>query len=264
MTRHYYYYCCYAFLFLFLTACQPDEANPDVNIDISDELQVELWEILDANQRMLEFRVTTLEDLDCENYSISFTLNQTATRSMISINNILPPHECIPGIAPASNQISLGHFPEGDYPIELNLKNNEIINIGRLKVKPRFYELEMESDHGIYLPWKILKTVPNDILWGYLSIEESTDQNAILEEFNTRIAPWTEDIGLSQGEYGYFKIENGAASSINDQQTTITENIFLFKQTGTRNELKTVLDDLRSEFPNQLSIKVFLSDGSFL
>lgn len=263
MTRPYYYY---FLLFFCLTACQPDDTTPDINIDISDELRIELWEILDANQRMLELRVSTLEELDCENYSISFNLNQTASRSAVSINNILPPHECIPGTAPASNQIELGHFLEGDYAIELNLKNNDITNIGRLKIKPRFYELDMESDYGIYLPWKILKTVPEDLVWGYLTIEESADENTILDEFNTRITPWTETVGLSSGNYGYFNVENGTANEIKDQDQneTITNNLFLLKEVGVRTELKAALDDLRSEFGNQATIKVFSSDGSFL
>ncbi len=262
MTRPYYY--CYLLLFFCLTACQPEETTPDVNIDISDELRIELWEVLDANQRMLELRVSTLEALDCENYSISFNLNQIGNRSMVSINNILPPHDCIAGTAPASNEIELGHFSEGDHAIELNLKNNEIINIGRLKIKPRFYELDMETDHGIYLPWKILKTVPEDLVWGYLTIEEAADENTILDEFNTRIAPWTESVGLSQGYYGYFNIENGTASEIKDQEETITSNIFLLKEVGSRIDLKAALNNLRSEFGTQVSIKVFSSDGSFL
>jgi len=261
MTRPYY---CYLLLFFFLTACQPDDTTPDVNIDISDELRIELWEVLDASQRMLELRVSTLEELDCENYSISFNLNQTASRSMVSINNILPPHECISGTAPASNQIELGHFPEGDHAIELNLKNNEIINIGRLRIKPRSYELDMESDYGIYLPWKILKTVPEDLLWGYLTIEEAADQNTILDEFHARIASWTESVGLSQGNYGYFNIENGTASEIKDQNETITNNIFLLKEMGSRTDLKAALNNLRSELGDQASIRVFSSDGSFL
>jgi len=260
MTRH----CYYVFLLLFLTACQPENTDPDVNIDISDELQIELWEVLDASQRMLELHVMTLEDLDCENYSISFSMNQLGNSTVISINNILPPHECDPGVAPASNQIEMGYFPEGEYPIQLNLKNNEIINLGQLNVRPRFYELTMESDYGIYLPWDILKTVPDDLIWGSINMEDAADENLILEEFDNKLGPWTEDIGLSQGEYGYFKIENGTASSIKDQRETITENIFLLKQTGTQEELKTALDDLRSKFPNQISIKAFLSDGSFL
>lgn len=261
MTRQYYFY---LLLLLCITACKPEDSTPDVNIDISDELRIELWEVLDASERMLELRVTTLEDLDCENYSISYTLNQPGNSSIISINNILPPHECIPGIAPASNEINLDHIPEGDHYIELNLKNNEITNVGRLKVKPRFYELEMESDYGIHLPWKILKTVPEELIWGYLTIDDSADQNAIFDEFNSRIAPWTETIGLSQGEYGYFKIESGSAAVVKDQEETITENIFLFKQVGERTELKAILDDMRAEFSNQVSFRIFLSDGSFL
>jgi len=202
--------------------------------------------------------------LDCENYSISFSLNQVRNSPVISINNILPPHECVVGSAPASNQIEMGYFPEGEYPIQLNLKNSEIINLGQLKVKPRFYELVMESDYAIHLPWTLLKTVPDNIVWGYLTMEETADKDAILEEFQNSIAPWTEEIGLSQGQYGYFEIESGTASSIYDQQDTITENIFLLKQTGSQAELKTALDDLRRQFPNQVLIRAFLSDGGFL
>jgi len=168
------------------------------------------------------------------------------------------------GSAPASNQIEMGYFPEGEYPIQLNLKNSEIINLGQLKVKPRFYELVMESDYAIHLPWTLLKTVPDNIVWGYLTMEETADKDAILEEFQNSIAPWTEEIGLSQGQYGYFEIESGTASSIYDQQDTITENIFLLKQTGSQAELKTALDDLRRQFPNQVLIRAFLSDGGFL
>ncbi len=262
MTRHF-YYCC-VFLILFFAACQSENTEPDVNIDILDELKVELWEVLGASQRMLEFRVSTLENLDCENYSISFSLNRSENSAIISINNILPPHECAPGIAPASNQIEMGHFPEGEYSIQLNLKNNEIINVGQLNIRPRFYELVMESAHGIFLPWKLLKTVPEDLVWGYLTVEEEEDENDILEAFDNTIAPWTEEVGLSQGEYGYFKIEGGTAVSIHNQREAITENIFLLKQTGTQGELKTALDNLRNEFPDQVSIKAFLSNGSSL
>lgn len=265
MTRHYYYYL-YLLLLLCITACQPEDTNPDINIDISDELQVELWEVLDESQRMLELRVTTLETLDCENYSISYALTQPGNSTSVSINNILSPHECISGNAPAFDQISLGNFQEGEHPIQINLRNNEITNIGQLIVRPRYYQLEMETHHGIFLPWNILKTVPEDLVWGYLTIDDAntTEQNLIFEEFNIRIAPLTEVIGLSQGEYGYFKIESGNPIAIKDQQETITKNIFLFQQNSTRAELKEALDSMRIEFGNQVSIKTFLSDGSSL
>lgn len=263
MTRHYYYL---ILLIFCVISCSPEDTTPGINIDISDELQVELWEILDESQRMLELRVTTIETLDCENYSISYNLSQPGISTTVSINNILPPHECIPGTAPASNQINLGHFQDGEYPIQVNLKNNEITNLGRLIVKPRYYQLEMETNHGIFIPWNILKTVPENLVWGYLTIEDanSEDQNVILETFNNRIAPWTEVISLSQGEYGYFKIENGIPSAITDQRETITENLFLLEQTGTQTELKDALNDMRIEFGNQVSVNVFLSDGSSL
>lgn len=265
MTRHYYYYL-YLLLFLCITSCQPEDTNPDINIDISDELQIELWEVLDGSERMLELRVTTIETLDCKNYSISYDLNQPGNSTTISINNILPPHECIPGIAPASNQINLGYLEEGEYPIQLNLTNNEITNLGRLIVRPRYYQLVMETEHGIFLPWDVLKTVPENLVWGYLTIDDAntSEQNVIFEAFNNSMAPWTEVIGLSQGEYGYFKIENGNPTTIKDQEETITENIFLFEQTSTRLELKDALENMRSELGNQVSIKAFLSDGSTL
>lgn len=265
MTRYCYYYL-FLLLFLGISACQTADIDPDINIDISDELQVELWEVLDESQRMLELRVTTLETLDCENYSISFALTQSGNSSTVSINNIVPPHECIPGIAPASNQINLGYFQEGEHPIHLNLRNNEITNHGKLIIKPRFYQLEMESDHGIFIPWDILKKVPEDLVWGYLTIEDAdaAEQITILEEFHTRIAPWTETIGLSQGAYGYFTIENGIPTVIKDRQDTVTENLFLFEQMGNRVELIEAINNMRNEFGSQVSINAFLSDGSVL
>jgi len=188
MTRPYFYFL--LFLGLFITSCQPDEVSPEININISDELQIELWEVLDPNQRELELRVSTLELLGCENYSISFSSYQTTNNSIISINNIVSPNECVTGQAPASSQVDLGQFSEGDHSIELNLKDSEITNLGLLKVRQNFYELEMESDHGIFLPWKVLNSVPEDLLWGYLIFEENADQVAIIEAFNTRMAPW--------------------------------------------------------------------------
>ena len=263
MIRHY-YYAFFFFLTVFLTACQSEDTNPDIIIDISDELQIELWEVLDNSQRMLQVRVSTLEELDCENYSISFSLNQAGNNTVLSIDNILAPDECTPGLAPASNQIEIGHFSEGEYPIQLNLKNNEIVNFGQLIVDPNSYRIAMESDYGIYLPWRLLKTVPDELVWGYLTVDDAADETFIVEEFNSRLVPWTEATELTEGEYGYFNIENGTVASINDQQEIITDNIFLLKQTGTQAELQTTLDNLRSEFPGQVSISAFLSDGSSL
>ena len=202
MTRPYFYYCLFLILALSLTTCQPDEVSQEININISDELKVELWEVLSPSQRELELRVSTLEDLDCENYSLSFSFYQSINNSIISINNIVSPPECIPGVAPAFNQVDIGHFLEGDHSIELNLKDSEITNLGLLKVRQNFYELEMESDHGFYLPWKVLNRVPDDLIWGYLTMEETADQNAILEEFNTRMAPLVDNTILFDGEYG--------------------------------------------------------------
>jgi hypothetical protein len=260
MTRPYFYFL--LFLGLFITSCQPDEVSPEININISDELQIELWEVLDPNQRELELRVSTLELLGCENYSISFSSYQTTNNSIISINNIVSPNECVTGQAPASSQVDLGQFSEGDHSIELNLKDSEITNLGLLKVRQNFYELEMESDHGIFLPWKVLNSVPEDLLWGYLIFEENADQVAIIEAFNTRMAPWIDNIILFNGEYGHFNVENRRVIEIKDRQKTISENLFVFKQTGPSIEIKAVLDDLRSDFSEQFSFRVLFSDGS--
>jgi len=262
MTRPYFYFSVFLFFSLFITACQPDETSPEIRINISDELKVELWEVLSPTQRMLELRVSTLEELDCENYSLSFSLNQTINNSIVSINNIDPPSECIIGQAPASSQIDIGRFQEGDHSIELNLKDSEITNLGLLKVRQNFYELEMESDHGFYLPWKVLNKIPEDLIWGYLTIEGSADQTAILEEFNTKIAPLVDNIILFDGEYGYFEVEDRRAIAIKDQDNTISQNIFLFKRTGTPNNVKAVLDNLRSDFSDQFTYRVIFSDGS--
>ena len=260
MIRPYFYVL--LFLGLFLTSCQPDEVSPEININISDELQIELWEVLDRNQRMLELRVSTFEQLDCENYSIAFSSYQTINNSVISINNIVAPNQCVTGQAPATNQVDLGQFSEGDHSIELNLKDSEITNLGLLKVRENFYELEMESDHGIFLPWKVLNSVPEDLLWGYLTFEENADQEAIIEAFNTRMAPWIDNIILFDGEYGYFNVENRRAIAIKDRQETISENLFVFKQAGPSVEIKAVLDGLRSDFSEQFKVRVLFSDGS--
>ncbi len=265
MTR-YSFYLLSLLLLLGISACQPADIEPDINIDISDELQIELWEVLDQSQRMLELRVTTLETLDCENYSISFALNQTVNNAIVSINNIVPPHECISGSAPASDQINLGHFQDGDHAIQLNLRNNEIVNLGKLIVRSDFYQLEMESNYGISIPWDYFKKVPENLIWGYLTINDTdiTEQNLVLEAFNNRMDPWTEVIGLSSGLYGYFTIENEIPIAVKDKKNTITKNLFLFKETGTRVELIEAINDLRNEFGNLASINMFLSDGSVL
>lgn len=257
--------CLFVVMVVFLTACQKDSDQSVLNINISDEIQMNLWEALSSNQRYFQFRLRTLDDLDCENYIISHELNVHDQRISISLNDLIVPSECVPGAAPGTGLVSMGGMEPGTYNIEINLKNNEIINEGLLIFSDNSIMLDMQTDHGIDFPYTTLLRVPEQTIWGYVEfLDAAADTETIKMEIYEMLQPLTTTLILPSGEYGHFSVADRRIESVKTGDTDIVEALFLLKQTATTDELRSALSDIRSRYDSSVAIHLYLSDGSTL
>ena len=257
--------CLFVVFALFLFSCQKDAGNSTLNINISDEIQLELWEALSVNQRFLHLRLSTIDDLECENYTISYSVNTADQRISVSINDLIAPTVCIPGMAPGTGLISLGAVDPNLYTIEINLKNNQIINKGILNVFSDKIKLDMQTDYGIQFPYTTLLRMPENTIWGYIDfMDNSADEEAIGQDIYETLGPLTNTLVLPSGEYGHFKIIDQNIESIKIDHADRNENVFLLEQTATKTEFESALEEIRNRYDSALSVHLFFSDGSSL
>ena len=105
------------------SACKLESIqDPIVVTNIDKEFYVNLWEELYSDTRNLRLDIQSLKNQDCLNYTIAYDWESTDKKFDLSINQIVPPGDCIPGVAPAHTEISVGD-------LESKLYNMNILDV---------------------------------------------------------------------------------------------------------------------------------------
>ncbi|MEM8907762.1 MAG: hypothetical protein AAGD05_07945 [Bacteroidota bacterium] len=254
------------FLLVLFAACNQSSDDPTVIIDINDELNVYLWEDLRETENLFVFNVETVVNQNCQNYLLDYSLDQTARRASISINRLIAPEDCLPGAAPAHQDINLGILDPGNYEIELNLKNNEIVNTGTLLVSTDEYRIQMDSDHGIIIPQKTLQRMPKDAIWGYIGIHDMNQESDILGDFQALMDDLTEPADYPSGHYGYFDLDAQGQLTVHREDEQVFSNLynFLYRFDDDLETLTNIVGQLRSNYDTAMEIKLYTAKGQVL
>ena len=250
------------FVFLFAGLClfscsKSTDDNPNISFSLENELLIVLWEDLTPAQREFALRFSTIEDQDCEDTGMAYSYKQENKIITLSINDLLPPDDCIDHPEPAQTVISLGELLPDVYNIQINLKE-EIINKGKLSIYTDRYEISMETLHGIDFKNKSLFRIPDHTYWGYVSYNASTVNHA--ERFIDDLAVISDNRSYSQGDYGHFIINQQNAieltidSNLPQYQTVIFHNDDL-------NALEELLQEYRTSVNQDFDIKIFSYQG---
>lgn len=254
----------FLFSLLFLAgACRNDNTDPDLNVNISDEFEILMKETLSTQSRTFNLQVQTLDNLDCMNYTIAHSLNQNNGTIQFSINNIVDPVDCIVGNAPAKTTINLETMANGVYNIEINLRENEIVNKGQLIIDEYQFILSTESDYGISFPYTTLRRVPENAVWGYLEFDDLSNYENVLENFHLLLSLMTTTAYPLNGEYGYFRISNNEITTVYDDGRKIDNNLFYYQNIDDIDDLTSALQAFRDQYP-EVSFHVLLSNGNRL
>lgn len=246
-----------------ISACELAKIeDPIVVANIDDEFYVELREILSKNDNTFALHVETIEEENCTNSEIAFSIEPNGTGYKVTLNQITVPDVCDPGQKRIATDIPMSNFPNGSYSIQVNLRDL-VKNNGILQVTDSFYRLSMNSSEGFSFSNSTLNKIPNDLLWGYIDIENaSSEQTRVVDAFLEEISNLGVDAELSSGFYGYFKIlENDPDPIILGQETEGQQlKSFIRRYSGNQVEVTKMVDNLKKELGASVNVRIF--DGA--
>lgn len=245
--------------------CKDSKNDPNEVFIISDELKVDLWEELSLSTRQLVFNISTVDNLSCHNFQLAYSLARPSGGIILSLNNVIEPDNCEPGDAPARSIVPIGALESGNYDIEINLKNNDIVNAGKFFVFNDRYQLNLNTEYGLVLPNEPLFRVPNQSYWGYIGFKELINNSEdIKNEFLQSIEPIVIHGNNLAGDYGYFKVTEEETIEIASEISYEERSNFFFKLNGSEEELTNAIEALRTTYGEIIDIKIFTSTGETL
>lgn len=189
-----------------LTTCKKESLEPSIIIaNIEREFAISYVEKFSKAGRHLQFEVSTLKEQSCGNFYVKTDWFQTSSLLKLNISGIEKNGVCSGDAAIAKGMVETEIFPEGSWPIDIYIQNI-IRNPGRLIVQKNTYQLLLESTHGITLTQKDLQKIPKGTLWGFIAYKPEFAATARI--FLEELKKITKNNQLSDGDYGYFNIQN--------------------------------------------------------
>ena len=231
--------------------------DPIIIANIEEEFEIELWEILQKEERKLVFIIHSIEEENCQNSTITAHSLISPRSIKLSIDEIITPSDCIEGNAPATAIVDAPGVVTGIYNLIIDLKKT-IINEGQLIANEESYSLSTFTTKGIHLPNKSLLRVPNQTLWGFVHYP-SVHEQAIAEEFVNELLVDNTINEPREGYYGYYTYRNSQLSI--DEQPGENVIPFILHQNISSEAVQSLVDQYRSDSTGQLEIKVLNSEG---
>ena len=245
---------------LTLVSCNLDSLkDPIVVAEVNDEFHIDLWEELSPSGDELLFLIQSIEEFDCENYGIDYSMIKRGRQFEISLKEIQEPADCEEGVNTAHVNINLGLLTPGYYELDIDLRNT-VVNTGQLTVTGESYVIEMEDPKGISFLRRELFRVPAKTIWGYIAYEDGSE--AIANDFVSQLNEMTTPKSLKKGYYGYFSIQTD-----NSDQILLGSppegpfQSFLFEFDGQESMLSELVDQYRDDFGSAIEISLINQDG---
>jgi hypothetical protein len=189
-----------------MTTCRKGNLEPTIIVaNIEREFAVSFIEKFSTTGRHLQFEVSTLKEQDCGNFFVRADWYQSTTQLKLTIRGIEKNGPCSGNAAIARGNVISEVMTENSWPIDIDIQNI-IRNPGKLIVQKNSYQLSLERLHGITLTHKELQKIPTGTLWGYIGYkpEFAATARVFLEE----LKKLTKSNDLSDGDYGYFTVQN--------------------------------------------------------
>lgn len=257
----------WSLLVLLLASCSKDDTSGEnVVFDIEDEFHLNLKEELGlAENRNLLFEISSIREFDCENYLLNAAVNRvTEGRISIAVTELIEPMDCIVGQAPATAEVSVSELNQKEYLLNVALVN-QIENEGILRVFPDYYELTIQQENGIQLPYPRLQRIPNQSIWGYVAYEDAhlDMANALVEDLRELIEfPY-----FTPGNYGHFLLKDSGELELkeSDFDANKQQQTFLFQVKGSMEEFRQKVEDTYCPlYQDQIDLKIYTAEGDVI
>jgi hypothetical protein len=242
-----------------IQSCGLNEEDPGIFVDVEPTFYIDLFETLDQPDRSFGITALSIVDQECKNVSIDYSLELKNGTFILSFNDLIEPAECNLGVAPARVDVVLDPLDNGNYPIEINLKER-VINPGVLRIKNDQARLDMESMNGILLRHEWLNRIPKDTYWGYVAHDADVMEDET-SSFLTELTNITQQRVLDPGHYGYFTIDEyeNIYLSESPNRDEITPLLFGFQDNP--QSLIDLLEDYRQNYSPELEIYLINEKG---
>ena len=246
---------------LLLASCDKDNTDPGIIVDIDPTFQIQMIENLEGAPGSLEFIVSTLEEKECLNFELTYSLNQTTGGFGISLDQLEEPKDCITGTTFVTETIPLEPLQDRVFTAEINLKNT-VKNQGALVVTEGYYEMQLDSYNGILFQTKKLNKVPNSALWGSISFD-SEDLEPIAQQFISELEILTESRAMAVGNYGHFNIDSQGLiwfSGSSEGNNPVLDFIYHYESSEVQ-PLIDLISSYRMQYSPNLDIKMYNGRG---
>lgn len=241
-------------------SCKKD-ANPPAIVDIPVTFQLQMREKLGfpEGRRPLEFHISSMEALDCQNYTIDYSVVQNGKKIHLTLNDFILPGPCSPGEGIAKASFTVGVLGNGNYPLTISLKDL-IENEGLIEVTGNAFSIKLQTTDGIWVNPGTLYRIPENTIWGEM-IPDTDTASALASAFLAELEPITETLNLKSGSYGYFTIEENGSVVLADTKKGDGNICFYYSYNGGRDELASLVDEYRQAAGGGLLIRVYDSEG---
>jgi hypothetical protein len=230
------FWCLLSLSILGAAACQKNDDYLPAVVDIPIAFQVKMQEKLQPGPRPLQFQLSSMEALDCENYTIAYDYERKGQRLNLTLTDFALADPCIAGEGFASTLLDLGVLQPGSYPLTISLRNT-IKNKGTLTVSDDLYSLKMETSYGIWTTPTAFHRIPDHTLWG--GVFPGADSLAYLaDDFVEALRALTSPADLpSSRDFGHFRIDSNGNVVLRDVETPGPGLTFAFHFEGDKREI---------------------------
>ena len=244
-------------IFIFIIGCSKDPQ--EVNIySIPDEFRLDMHQAVSNEGSQPAFKISTIESRMCIDDKIIVTISKIGQNIGIDILSIDKAPECN-GLPGRISTDVYAFMQPGTYNIQVILKD-QIKNDGRLTVDEEQFSLSLSTDHGLELGQLNIKKIPDQLIWGYVGIEErSTDP--LDQTLYEALLPYMSQISaIEKGDYGLFSINNEGEIIFDDLGNLILQKKFLMKMEGSKTDISKVVEEFKDNHPGYV-VKIFTSRG---
>ncbi len=249
---------------LVAAGCKIDSLQDTIVVaDVDDEFSIDYWEELAPGKRGLVFNIETIKEEECLNATINYQFSISGSRIGLSLDDILTPSDCVPGLAPVIENIKSGALVFPYYELSIDLKNT-VVNKGTLSVNADNYRISMLTEAGLNFVNKKLNRIPDTTFWGYVAYPAG--HQSVSADWLASISSIAAPVDAKEGYYGHFTINNNTPQKIflRNEPQHAPFDAFYFKLDAPAAELKEKIAAFNNAHSALVQLKVYTAWGEVL
>jgi hypothetical protein len=249
-----------AILLMLLSSCRQEIADGTI-VDVDKAFELKLWQTLDATSGTLQIAVNSIKQERCGSLLRINNSVQTPDGALIInlANYTDTPNNCGNINELVHDTLTCGKMRNGIYSVQISLKN-AVISKGSLTVRDDRYNLQMLQENGIKVSVPTLQRIPQNTLFGSISTDNGFEY--VARAFSDSLAFLTTPLALSNGNYGFFNVENSVYQPFSLVVTKPNATHFLQKlPSDAKQKLLNLVAQFRNRYGAAIEITLLSQEG---